>query len=77
MVSGRTSFEILQKAIAAQGLTQAEVAKVLRVTQPRVSDLLRGRAERAIVRAEREGDDGSVAARERRFGHLISEGEQA
>lgn len=35
----------LQKAIAARGLKQAEVAKVLRVTQPRVSDLLRGRID--------------------------------
>lgn len=35
----------LQKAIAARGLTQAQVAKVLRVTQPRVSDLLRGRID--------------------------------
>jgi predicted XRE-type DNA-binding protein len=33
----------LQKAIAVRGLKQAEAAKVLRVTQPRVSDLLRGR----------------------------------
>src|SRR5919106_3441837 len=33
----------LQKAIAARGLKQAEAAKMLRVTQPRVSDLLRGR----------------------------------
>jgi predicted XRE-type DNA-binding protein len=35
----------LQKAIASRGLRQAEVAKVLRVTQPRVSDLLRGRID--------------------------------
>ena len=35
----------LQKAIASRGLTQAETAKVLRVTQPRVSDLLRGRID--------------------------------
>jgi predicted XRE-type DNA-binding protein len=35
----------LQKAIAASGLKQAEVAKRLRVTQPRVSDLLRGRID--------------------------------
>jgi predicted XRE-type DNA-binding protein len=28
--------------VAARRLTQATVAKVLRVTQPRVSDLLRG-----------------------------------
>jgi predicted XRE-type DNA-binding protein len=35
----------LQKAIASRGLKQVEVAKVLRVTQPRVSDLLRGRID--------------------------------
>jgi predicted XRE-type DNA-binding protein len=35
----------LQKLIASRHLTQAEVAKVLRVTQPRVSDLLRGRID--------------------------------
>ena len=35
----------LQKAIASKGLRQAEVARVLRVTQPRVSDLLRGRID--------------------------------
>jgi predicted XRE-type DNA-binding protein len=33
----------VQKAIASRGLKQAEAAKRLRVTQPRVSDLLRGR----------------------------------
>jgi predicted XRE-type DNA-binding protein len=35
----------LQKAIAARGLTQAKAATILRVTQPRVSDLLRGRID--------------------------------
>jgi predicted XRE-type DNA-binding protein len=35
----------VQKAITSQGLKQAEVAKTLRVTQPRVSDLLRGRID--------------------------------
>ena len=35
----------LQKAVAARGLTQAKAAKILRVTQPRVSDLLRGRID--------------------------------
>lgn len=33
----------VQKSIAAKGLKQAEAAKVLHVSQPRVSDLLRGR----------------------------------
>jgi len=35
----------LQKAIASQGLKQAEAAKRLGVTQPRVSDLVRGRID--------------------------------
>ncbi len=35
----------VQKLIASRSLTQAEVAKILRVTQPRVSDLLRGRID--------------------------------
>src|SRR5712691_11778435 len=33
----------LQKTIARRGLKQAAAAKILRVSQPRVSDLLRGR----------------------------------
>jgi predicted XRE-type DNA-binding protein len=32
----------LQKLIAARGLTQAQAAKLLGVTQPRMSDLIRG-----------------------------------
>jgi predicted XRE-type DNA-binding protein len=35
----------VQKSIASKRLTQAEAAKLLRVTQPRVSDLLRGRID--------------------------------
>src|SRR5207247_3879953 len=35
----------LQKAIAARGLKQSEAAELLGVTQPRVSDLLRGRID--------------------------------
>jgi predicted XRE-type DNA-binding protein len=35
----------VQKAIASKGLKQADAAKMLRVTQPRVSDLLRGRID--------------------------------
>jgi len=35
----------VQKAIASRGLKQAEAAKALRVTQPRISDLLRGRVD--------------------------------
>jgi predicted XRE-type DNA-binding protein len=35
----------LQKTITARGLKQADVAKLLGVTQPRVSDLMRGRID--------------------------------
>jgi len=35
----------LQKVIVSRGLKQAEIAKILHVTQPRVSDLLRGRID--------------------------------
>lgn len=42
----RSDFMIqLQKLIASRGFTQAEAAKIVRVTQPRVSDLLRGRID--------------------------------
>ena len=35
----------LQKVIGCRGLKQAQAARILRVTQPRVSDLLRGRID--------------------------------
>lgn len=35
----------VQKRIAARGLKQAQVARLLGVSQPRVSDLLRGRID--------------------------------
>lgn len=35
----------IQKALKARGLKQAEVAELLGVTQPRVSDLVRGRLD--------------------------------
>ena len=35
----------LQKAITARGLTQNKAAEILDVTQPRVSDLVRGRID--------------------------------
>jgi predicted XRE-type DNA-binding protein len=35
----------LRKLIEARGLTQAEAAKLLRVSQPRVSDLMRGKID--------------------------------
>ena len=40
----RSSLMIaLKKHITAEGLTQAEAAKLLGVTQPRISDLMRGK----------------------------------
>lgn len=42
----RTDLMIrLEKELGSRGLTQAQAAKLLGVTQPRVSDLLRGRVE--------------------------------
>jgi len=35
----------LEKELASRGLKQAEAAKLLGISQPRVSDLLRGRVE--------------------------------
>lgn len=35
----------LQRTVSNRGLKQAEVAKALGVTQPRVSDLMRGRVD--------------------------------
>lgn len=35
----------LQKAIGSRGLKQAQAAGILKVSQPRVSDLLRGRID--------------------------------
>jgi predicted XRE-type DNA-binding protein len=35
----------LEKELGSRGLTQAQAAELLGVTQPRVSDLLRGRVE--------------------------------
>ena len=35
----------IEKAIKGRGLKQAEAAKLMHVTQPRVSDLLRGRMD--------------------------------
>jgi predicted XRE-type DNA-binding protein len=39
----------LTKIIEARGLTQAAAAKLLRVTQPRVSDLMRGKIDRFSI----------------------------
>lgn len=35
----------IEKVLKARGLKQAEAAKIMRVTQPRVSDLLRARID--------------------------------
>jgi predicted XRE-type DNA-binding protein len=35
----------IEKLLKARGLTQSEAAKIMRVSQPRVSDLLRGRID--------------------------------
>jgi predicted XRE-type DNA-binding protein len=39
----------VQKVIMARGLKQAEAAELIGVTQPRVSDLMRGRIDLFIV----------------------------
>jgi len=41
----------LKKAIESKGLTQRAAAKILAVSQPRVSDLMRGRIERFSIDA--------------------------
>jgi predicted XRE-type DNA-binding protein len=35
----------IEKLLKARALTQSEAAKIMRVSQPRVSDLLRGRLD--------------------------------
>jgi len=40
-----TLMRALQERIRAQGLSQAQAAKLLGVTQPRVSDLMRGKID--------------------------------
>lgn len=39
----------LEGLLAARGLTQTEAAKLLHVTQPRISDLMRGKIERFSI----------------------------
>src|SRR5688572_29962660 len=39
----------LTRLIEARGLTQAAAAKLLHVTQPRISDLMRGKIERFSI----------------------------
>jgi predicted XRE-type DNA-binding protein len=39
----------VERLIVDRGLTQAEAAKLLHVTQPRISDLIRGKIERFSI----------------------------
>ncbi len=39
----------LERIISARQLTQVEAAKLFRVTQPRISDLVRGRIDRFSI----------------------------
>ena len=41
----------IERALKARGLTQAKAAKLLKVSQPRVSDLMRGRIEQFSIDA--------------------------
>lgn len=61
----------LERLIAARGLTQATAAKLLHVTQPRVSDLIRGKIDRfsidtLVEMLSRAGADVSVEVRRRK-----------
>ncbi len=57
--------------IAGRGLTQSEAAKLLHVTQPRISDLMRGKIERfsidtLVEMLSRAGADVTVKVRRRK-----------
>jgi predicted XRE-type DNA-binding protein len=41
----------IERALKARGLTQAKAAKLLKVSQPRISDLMRGRIEQFSIDA--------------------------
>ena len=61
----------VERLIAARGLTQAEAAKVLHVTQPRISDLTRGKIDRfsidtLVEMLSRAGADVTFKVRRRR-----------
>ncbi len=46
----RTDLMIrIERVLKARGLTQANAAKLLKVSQPRVSDLMRGRVDRFSI----------------------------
>lgn len=60
----------LERVIEARRLTQAEAAKLLHVTQPRVSDLTRGKIDRfsidtLVEMLSRAGIDVTVKVRRR------------
>jgi len=61
----------VERLIAERQLTQAAAAKLLHVTQPRISDLMRGKIERfsidtLVEMLGRAGADVSVKVRRRR-----------
>lgn len=61
----------VERLIAARGFTQAEAAKVLHVTQPRISDLMRGKIDRfsidtLVEMLSRAGADVTIKVRRRK-----------
>ena len=42
-------MQALQEYITAQGLSQSQAAKLFSVSQPRISDLMRGRSDRYAI----------------------------
>ncbi len=61
----------LTRLIEARGLTQAAAAKLLHVTQPRISDLVRGKIERfsidtLVAMLSHAGADVTVRVRRRK-----------
>lgn len=61
----------VERLIETRGLSQAEAAKLLHVTQPRISDLMRGKIERfsidtLVEMLSRAGADVTVRVRRRK-----------
>ncbi len=61
----------VERLIVARGLTQAEAAKALHVSQPRISDLMRGKIDRfsidtLIEMLSRAGADVTIKVRRRK-----------
>lgn len=61
----------VKRVIEARGITQAEAAKLFHVTQPRVSDLIRGKIDRfsidtLVEMLSRVGIDVTITVRKRR-----------